>query len=165
LLILSNEMVKDLEISPEIKEATKIGFEADPVAKEIDAINNEISEKQRELYNLQDKLNRFKTERGDIKIPWRQSALWCLDVDKNNPHYFLKSASGVYKCVAYKNKVDITPDMKNKVAVTLAALYNADKIGRIYHCGNHYYGLLEFFKDGKDELKEEYKQQLVKLIL
>lgn len=158
-------MIEDIFISPEIKEATKKGLQADPLAQEIDQLNNEINLKTSEINQLQDKLNRFKMERASLPIKWRSSTLWCLTIDADNFRFFLKSTAGVYKCVAFKNKVDITSDMKNKVAVTLAGLFKEKMIGRISHNGNFYYGLPKFFKDNLTELKDEYKDDLDRLIL
>jgi len=158
-------MIERFYISPEIEAATKKAWEGDPLAKEIEEINRTIETKASEIAELEGKLNRFKTERAALPIKWRHSTLWCLAVDEKNRRYFLKTTPGVYKCVAFKNQIDVTPDMKNKVAVTLANLFKDGKIGRIYHNGTYYYGLRKFFTEDLTQLKDEYLSDLDKLVI
>ena len=172
-------MNEDISISPAIKEATEKGFQSDPIAKKIDEIERAISdkrtelnlvitEKESELNVLKSKLDFVIRERPPVKIPWRFSVEWCLHIDAHNARYFLKTTAGVYKCVAFKNKVIVTPDIKNKVAVTLASMFKEKKIGRIFHNGTYCYGEKDFFKDSLTELtelKDEHKNKLERLIL
>jgi hypothetical protein len=155
----------DTSISPAMQEATKNILLHDPIASEIDLISNEIDTKKSELNHLTAKLNLLQSERPPVKIPWRSSVDWCLTVDADNYRYFLKSSAGVYKCVAFKHKVPISADIKNKVAITLSSLFKEGSIGRISINGIHYYGLLKFFKeDNLTELKDEFKDDLTRLM-
>ena len=158
-------MNKDPLISSDIVQATEISLQRDPDAKEINDISIEIDAIESELDSLKAKLYVKQKRRQDIAVKWRNDAIWCLEVDSNNPRYFLKSAAGVYKCIAFKHKIEINPDMKNKVTITLASLFKEKKIGRIKIGSSSYYGLTKFFKDDLGELTNEARINIDKLIL
>lgn len=110
-------------ISPEIKVATIEAASQDPFLSRITNIERKISDHKLEIVFLEDELRQVKEERPNVSIKWRESIRWCLEVDSENWRYFLKNTSAVYKCIVYKHKVDLTADIKNKIAVTLSALY------------------------------------------
>lgn len=106
-------------------------------------------------FTLQE-LIRINTE--NTNIPLKESAVWCLTVDSENPSYFLKTPVFVSKCIAYKHGVELTRDIKNKIASTLSLMYSQGEVGRIAINGKNYYGLAKFFKAGNmTELKNEFK--------
>jgi len=152
-------------ISPEIKVATIEAASQDPFLSRITNIERKISDHKLEIVFLEDELRQVKEERPNVSIKWRESIRWCLEVDSENWRYFLKNTSAVYKCIVYKHKVDLTADIKNKIAVTLSALYKEKIIGRIEYNGMHLYGLTKFFNDDLTDLKEEHKSGLDKLLL
>lgn len=104
-------------------------------------------------------LKRFNAENTIIR--WKDSIKWCLEVDKENPFYFIKNTAYVAKCIANKHGVEITRDIKNKISTTLSVMYNQKEIGRIQYNGNTFYGLPEFFEaENLDVLKKEYQAGL-----
>ena len=154
----------DNAISPAVEEATKKYLETDETAKKIADLSDAIKEKELAIYELENKLSLAKKTRPDVTIKWRDSVKWCLEIDSKNFRYFLKSAAGVYKCIAFKHKVDITPDIRNKIATTLSLMFKEGTIGRILHNNTHYYGLKEFFNDDLTDLKDEFKKDIERLI-
>ncbi|RKR83875.1 hypothetical protein BDD43_4090 [Mucilaginibacter gracilis] len=153
------------QLSNAVIQATEKELEKDPVAKEIAEIIDEIAVKKSEITDLEAKLHVAKGKRPDVQIKWRESIKWCLDIDSENPRYFIKNAAGVYKCIAFKHTIDITAEIKTKITVTLSSLFKDKQIGRVMHNGVYYYGIKEFFKDGLEELKDNYVSNLDKLIL
>ena len=94
-------------------------------------IEGKLEEAERETRYLKADLDSLKEKRRkEIKIPWKDSAEWCLAVDANNFSYFLKSSMGVANCVAYKYKVEVDAEIKNKIASALSFLYLKKTIGR-----------------------------------
>jgi len=156
-------MHPEFSISPEIIAATNEELKRDPVAKEISELNDEITKKQAEIINLEAKLYIVKSNHK-VSIRWRESVIWCLTIDSLNYRYFVKNVAGVYKCIAFKHKVDITAEIKTKINATLSSLFKDNIIGRTEYKGAYFYGLKKFFKDGLEELKDEHKSGLDRLI-
>lgn len=139
----------------------------DPQAKEIATLQTSIKQKRREVIEMESTLTVLEKTRPKISIPYRDSIMWCLQVDSTNPYYFLKSKQGLVKCVEYKHKAKLTTGQKNALGSVLSMMYNERKIGRISHFDMYFYGLPEMFeKDGENpltELKEDYKQYVNQL--
>jgi hypothetical protein len=153
-------------ISPAVVHAAKKEIEKDPAAQTIDKMQKDLVSKEYDVLKLKHDLNFAKAQRGDVKIKWRESIDWCLTIDSNNPKYFLKNSAGVSLCIGFKHTIDIDTNIKNKIATTLSGLFKEGTIGRITIGSTHYYGLLKFFKKNDlTELKDEYKADLVKLLL
>ncbi len=152
-------------ISPEMASATNESLASDPTGARISSIEHEVFNLQLSLGLLESEREELVKQRGKIQIKWRDSIKWCLEIDSRNPRFFLKTAAGVYKCIAFKNKVELTPDIKNKISITLSALYKEKVIGRYLYNGMHIYGLKDFFNDTLTDLKEEYKSNLDGLFL
>jgi hypothetical protein len=136
-------------------------LQSDPEAKLIADISEEVKAKSDELIELKAKLQVLEQKRPEISIPYRESIMWCLNVDSTNPYYFLKSKEGLVKCVQYKHKAKLTHKQNNAFGSVLSMLFKEGKIGRITHFDMFFYGLPNMFE--KDEfglltiLKEEYK--------
>lgn len=152
-------------ISEEIRQATNREIAYDENALEINDLELKVSKLETDLRVYEHLLDLARKKRPKISIKWRDSIKWCLTVDSRNPRFFLKSTPGVYKCIAFKHKVEITSDIKNKIAVTLSALYKEKIIGRYEYHETYIYGLKEFFNDDLTDLKEEYKIGLDRLYL
>ena len=159
-MIKITNMICDKAISPDIIAATEKEIENDPIALQIDQISKEISEKESRIIDLQAQLFVIKSKRPVVKIKWRDSIKWCLEIDAANKIYFLKSGAGVYKCIAFKHKVDITSEIKNKINISLSSLFKEGTIGRIQYNGVFYYGLTKFFNDDLITLKQQYVSDL-----
>jgi len=155
-------MFEEESISPAIQKAAEDIMLNDAGARQIDELSKQKEIKISELEEIDYQLNKIKSKRK-VDIRWRDSVKWCLEVDSRNPSYFLKNAAGVYNCIAFKHKIDITPDMKNKIATTLSSLFKEKTIGRIMHDGSFHYGISQFFNDELNEIKEEYKINLSNL--
>lgn len=158
-------MVVQQIISPQLIEATKKILLADPFAKKIDDINEQINDSQLSISKLETELAIVKSKRPPIVIKWRRSIEWCLEVDSQNKKYFLKNSPGVCNCIAFKHKVDLTPDIKNKIATTLSMMFRDQLIGRLLIDGTYYYGLPTFFEKDLKTLKKEYLKDVKQLIL
>lgn len=154
-----------MNISPEMEKATSAEMSFDPFVSRIMRIERDVEEYQHKIDFLNLELEDIQEKRPVVSIKWRDSIKWCLEIDSGNWRYFLKTTAGVYKCIAYKNRIELTPDIKNKIAITLSLLYKDKVIGRIMYNGSYLYGLPKFFNDDLTELKEEYKSGLDKLIL
>lgn len=124
--------------------------------------------KKTERYLAADLQSLKEQRKNNIKIPLRPSALWCIEIDADNPRFFLKSVEGVSKCISYKHSIEIDTPLRNKIATTLSWLFNNKMIGRYSINGVSYYGLLRFFgKDDKGlytELKQEYLKDIEVLV-
>ncbi len=153
-------------ISDEVVKATEKDAQKDPASKRVFDLTSLINEKTSELNRLQGELFVAKKELPTPNIKWRDSVKWCLEIDSENPRYFLKSTVGVYNCIAFKHGIDITADIRNKIATTLSQLFMEKiLIGRYMHGNTLYYGMAKFFKENLTDLKDEYIEQLDKLIL
>ena len=149
-------------ISREIVEATIREVAYNPPVKEVIDISMAIAEKETELLKLKGQLAVAKMSMPSTNIKWRDSIRWCLDVDAQNKHYFVKNTASVYRCIAFKHGIDVTSDIRNKIATTLSSLYmEKEFVGRITHYNTLYYGVSTLFN--KDEngfyslLKPEYE--------
>lgn len=157
-------MIETNIISPAVIRSLDDDLAKNPRAKLLYDINLEISQKEQEIAELKYKLdfNKSFIPVGDIK--WRDSIRWCLEIDADNSSYFLKNSVAVYKCIAFKHGIDISSDIKNKIATTLSMLFKErDEVGRISYNNTFYYGVSKFFKEGLTELKNEYINDLKKL--
>jgi hypothetical protein len=127
----------------------------------VSRLTAQISNLEKELSQHESELNYLKKKNAEtIVIRWKESIKWCLEVDADNPYYFIKKPLFVSKCIAKKHGVEITTDIKNKISTTLSIMFNQGLIGRIQYNGASYYGLPKFFKKNLTELKEEYKDKL-----
>lgn len=154
-----------ISVSEAIKHATQIVLEKDAAAKQIATIENEIENKRKEITQLEADLYVLRKNRPAVNIKWRDSIMWCLTVDSDDPSYFLKTTAGVYTCVAYKHKVEVDADMKSKVGSTLSLMFRQNLIGRYQHTnGDHYYGLSEYFESDLITLKKKYGKNVDKLL-
>lgn len=152
-------------ISPAVMEAAQKEILNDPIIKKINELTEQIKKKKNEIIHLEAELSVIQKTRPEISIKWRESIFWCLNIDAQNPEYFLKSAAGVYKCIAYKHKIEVTSDIKSKIGTSLSMLFQQKKIGRLMLNGISHYGLLEFFDNDLVTLKKKYEKDLKKLIL
>jgi hypothetical protein len=152
-------------ISDAIRSASQAELSKDKYANRISSLDFQINALEGQLQFLKIERDQLIKERPPVIIKWRESIRWCLEIDSENYRYFLKSTSGVYQCIAFKHKVDITGDIKNKISVTLAALFKEKTIGRISYEGIYLYGLTKFFTDDLSDLKDEYKAGLNRLII
>jgi hypothetical protein len=158
-------MIWNTDVSDEVRIETKAELLKDDYASRIDSFDTKIATLEAEIDNLKYERDRVKKQRPLVVIKWRDSVKWCLEVDAENFRYFLKSTPGVYLCIGFKHKVEITSDIKNKIAVTLASLFKEKVIGRYDYKGTYLYGLTKFFNDDLTDLKEEYKSRLDRLII
>lgn len=131
-------------------------------------IISDIRKKERTIEFMEKEVAKMKFELQQLKqlnantvsIQWKGSSQWCLEVDAHNPSYFLKTPAFVAKCIAWKHAVEVTRDIKNKIATTLSTMFNQGLIGRIQHNGKTYYGIPKFFKGDMTTLKREYQNWL-----
>lgn len=131
----------------------------------------DIKEKEELIAKSESELAKQKFELQELKrlnastitIQWKESVKWCLSVDQGNLKYFIKTPAFVAKCIAQKHGVDVTRDIKNKIATTLSAMFNAKLIGRISYEGKTYYGLPEIFEKDLTTLKAVYSNYLSQL--
>ncbi len=127
-------------------------------------ILSEINAKEQEVKELEANLAKTKFELQELKrinaanvtIGWKESIKWCLNVDAENPFYFVKTPAFVAKCIASKHGVEITRDIKNKISTTLSIMFNQGLIGKINHNGKSFYGIAELFKKDLITLKPDY---------
>lgn len=124
----------------------------------------EIRAKEKELQDLDNAYNKAVFELQELKrinaanitIPWKESIKTCLIDEKVQSTYFLKTPAFIANCVAWTYGVEVTRDIKNKVATTLSIMFNNGEIGRIQHKGKTYYGEAAFFKTDMVTLKREF---------
>jgi hypothetical protein len=137
--------------------------ESDENIKQIRQLEQQIEEVKKKERHLSADLASLKEERQkNIKIPLRPSAMWCIEIDADNPKFFLKSVEGVSKCIGYKHSIEIDTPMRNKIATTLSWLFNNKLLGRFSINGISYYGLIEFFIKDKNGLYTELKQKYLR---
>lgn len=133
--------------------------------REKEALAKELTEKLSSVnFDLQElrKLNA-----ANITIQWKESINVCVELDADNPGYFLKTPAFISNCVAWNHGVEVTRDIKNKVATNLSQMFNQKLIGRIDHNGKTYYGDKKFFKPNKEKLtvlNKEYVSWIEDLI-
>lgn len=127
-------------------------------------IIEEIRAKEVEIQILEDKLQStlFKLQElkrinaANITIQWKESIKKCLEIESTETGYFLKTPSFISNCVAWTHGVELTRDIKNKIATTLSIMFNQGFIGRIQHNGKTYYGISKYFKSDLTTLKRDY---------
>lgn len=136
----------------------------------------EIREKEALVKELTEKLSSAnfdlqelrKLNAANITIQWKESINICVELDADSPGYFLKTPAFISNCVAWNYGVEVTRDIKNKVATNLSQMYNQKLIGRIDHNGKTYYGDKKFFEPDKKGaliiLKDKYKGWVKDLI-
>lgn len=132
---------------------------------------DQIMEKEKLISELENQLSKEKYElirmkeqnAQDVVIRWKESINWCITVDSENPYYFIKTPTYISKCIASKHGVEVTRDIKNKIATNLSQMFKQKLIGRIQHGGASYYGLTKFFKNDRITLKKEYEPLLEKV--
>lgn len=154
-------MSKSTFISPNVIESFKHESDPDAIAIKEQEESIEISEKNIAMQKA-DLQYRKEKRAKQIVIKWRESILWCLDVD-DNPEFFLKTALALSECVAYKNAIDVNADIKLKIGTTLSIMHRIGKIGRISFRNSSYYGLAKYFNEDLQTLKPEYEKNLKKL--
>lgn len=99
-------MIWNVDVSDEVKSEADAELLKDEFASRIDSIDKQIAGLEVELDTLKFERDMVVKQRPPVVIKWRDSIKWCLQVDSQNPRYFLKSTPGVYKCIAYKHKVE-----------------------------------------------------------
>jgi hypothetical protein len=151
----------DSQIPQSVIDATP---DEDPLFIEIQALEDTIAAKDKELRYLISDLDALKIKRrNSIKIPHRENAMWCLEIDKDNPWYFLKTSKGVATCVAIKNRLPIVDaDLKSKTASALSWLYLNKEVGRTGYGDTRYYGVKEFFTKDEDGFYSIIKPKIEK---
>lgn len=139
-----------MEIDPHIPPsivAAKEKSVPDPMLKEVSDLEKTVEEKERSLRHMRADLLALKDKRRkELKLAHRENAIWCLEIDEDNPFYFLKSSKGVAMCIAFKNSIDADADLKSKTATALSWLYLNGQIGRVDYNDKRYYGVLKHFK-------------------
>ena len=129
-------------------------------------ILEEIRLKEQEYNELNTNLNRVAFELQELKrlnaanitIRWKEAVKQCIFQESVQPMYFLKTPAFISNCVAWTYGVDVTRDIKNKVATTLSIMFTNKELGRIQHNGKTYYGETKFFKPDLVTLKREFKE-------
>jgi hypothetical protein len=154
------------QFSPEVKKAADQALQNDPNALRIAELTQEIEITENKVIDLKGELYKLKEKRPEVIIKYRESIRWCLDVDARNSKFFLKTAQGVYNCIAFKHKIDIDSKTKSKISTTLSMMHKEGLIGRLYHEGKnaHYYGLASFFEKDLVTLKKKYEKDFEELI-
>ncbi len=112
-------------------------------------------------YDLQE-LKRINA--ANTTIQWKESIKNCLEIEAEQTSYFLKTPAFISECVAWTHGVELTRDIKNKIATTLSVMFNQKLIGRIQHNSKTYYGLSKYFKTDLITLKREYTDWVEDLI-
>lgn len=134
----------------------------------------EVHEKEKEINDLEKRLSALiydvqemrKNNAANISIPWKDSIKDCLYTEKgapDYPNYFLKTPAFISNCVAWTYGVELTRDIKNKIASTLSFMFKEGAVGRIQHNGKTYYGLPQFFKDDLVTIKKEFQNKIAEL--
>ena len=116
----------------------------------VEQLKEQLSQAEYDLQELK------KANAANISIQWKESIRWCLESSSNDSSYFIKTPSFISDCVVWKHGVEVTKDIKNKIATTLSLMFNQGEIGRIQKNGKTYYGLAKFFKKDMISLKAEY---------
>lgn len=132
-------------------------FNATEILKEIrdkEMLLQELDEKYRAAQFELQELKRINA--ANITIQWKESIKNCLESEPEEPGYFLRTPAFISNCVAWTYGVEITRDIKNKIATTLSLMFNQGLIGRVNHNGKTYYGLSKYFKNDLTTLKKEY---------
>lgn len=166
--VINNNCMSSVNISEEIIEEGRKVLANDTQVQHIVEIDEQIKAKKMELAQLEgvsislknDRINHFKKLRGPV--------LKCAEIDANNPHYFLKNAQGIYNCVGFVAKIELTTHIRQKITITLSSLFKEKKIGRTIHKDMFYYGHIKFFEvDNKgcySILKHEFMDKLDALL-
>lgn len=154
-------------IPPSIIEAKKHSV-ADDQLLQIEACEESIHELEKSLrHKKADLVALAEKRRKELKLSHRDNSVWCLEIDQDNPYYFLKTSKGVAFCTAYKNSIVADADLKSKIASALSWLYLNEQVGRIDYNGTRYYGVTKHFtKDDKglySIIKPEMEMQLKNL--
>lgn len=140
-------------------------FNAAEILKEIrkkeDELQNLDEQYRAVLFELQ-KLRRVNA--ANITIQWKESIKNCLGSEPEEPGYFLRTPAFISNCVAWEHGVEITRDIKNKIATTLSLMFNQGLVGRIQHNNKTYYGLPKYFKNDLTTLKKEYSSWVESLM-
>ena len=156
--------IAEILVSDEIKQSVDAFLQAHPDAKQIAEVEKQILERKMEVIDLEASLTVLQRKRPEINIPYRSSILWCLDVDKNNPHYFLKSKEGLVKCVEYKYRIKLNAKQNNSFGGTLTIMFQNNLVGRIKYLDMYFYGLIDFFNKDKNGhftiLKKNHEKSL-----
>src|SRR5688500_18478117 len=103
------------QFSPEVQRAADKALQNDPNALRIEQLVQEITDAENKVIDLKGELFKLKEKRPEIIIKYRESVRWCLDVDSKNSKFFLKTAQGVYNCIAFKYKIDLDSKTKSKI--------------------------------------------------
>lgn len=135
-------------------------------------ILKEIREKESLINELTEKFHATKFELGELKrinaanttIQWKESIKNCLTDESIQSSYFLKTPAFISNCVSWTYGVELTRDIKNKIATTLSVMFNQGLIGRVSHNGKTYYGLDKFFEKDMTTLKKKYAEWVEDLI-
>jgi hypothetical protein len=157
-------MVANVGISTELKQAVDKYLENDPNAKTIAEAEQKVIDMRNALIDQESELEALKKKRPEVTIKYRDSINWCLEIDADNPFYFLKSKEGLVKCVEYKNKTKLTPSQNNSFGGILSTMFKEGLIGRIMYTDVYFYGLKSMFeKDEKGfltKLKKKYEKNV-----
>lgn len=133
-----------------------------------------LREKENEIYTLENRLSALLFEAQELRrknadnitIQWKEAIKNCLAIDNNAPQfpqYFLKTPAFISDCVAWTNGVEISRDIKNKIASTLSFMFKEGSVGRIQHNGKTYYGLAQYFNKDLTTIKKEYQRHISQL--
>jgi hypothetical protein len=157
-------MFTELNVSNKVKESVDQYLQSHPEVRRIAEIEEQIHNKKMELIDLEVELTSLQKKRPEIQIEYRRSIMWCLEIDADNPHYFLKSKEGLVKCVEYKHKIKLTAKQNNSFGGILSGMFKDRLIGRITHFNMFFYGLTSLFeKDDEGNftiLKKKYEKNL-----
>lgn len=149
--------------SETIAEAKRV-LEDDQEAREIDSVENKLKALKLETARLEATSHHLKTERTNLYKKFRMPVINCVKIDANNNHYFLKNAVGVYNCVAFIAKIELTTEIRQKITITLSSLFKEKKIGRTLYKEVFYYGVTDFFEQDEKGLYTILKQERKKML-
>ena len=139
-------------------------FNSTEILKEIRAKEDLLVELQVQYNNTEFRLKELRRiNAANITIQWKESIKNCLDYSLDNPNYFLRTPAFISDCVAWTYGVELTRDIKNKIATTLSIMFNQGLIGRIKHNGKTFYGNSKFFESDMETLKKKYIEWVDKL--
>jgi hypothetical protein len=130
--------------------------------REKETLLKELGEKYRSTEFEIQELKRLNA--ANITIQWKESIKNCLEQEASQSSYFLKTPAFISNCVAWTYGVELTRDIKNKIATTLSFMFNQGAIGRIQHNGKTFYGMPKFFKTDLVTLKRDYADWIEDLI-